>query len=136
MTYQTNDKGFSLIEILLVLLMIAILACLGIPSWQRYLREARRADARASLLQIALLQQQYLANHARYGNLTQLGIIPISSQGYYQLRIRKHDRPLNFIATAIPVGSQALDSCGVFAINQEDRVTDQIQYANNACWYP
>ena len=48
-----RTRGFTLIELMLVVLVIAILAAIAIPSYQQHLRKGRRANAEAFLSDVA-----------------------------------------------------------------------------------
>jgi type IV pilus assembly protein PilE len=55
-----KSRGFSLIELLIVVVVISILATLAITSYGNYVRKARRADAKADILELAqLLERNY-----------------------------------------------------------------------------
>ncbi|MDH1519026.1 prepilin-type N-terminal cleavage/methylation domain-containing protein [Acinetobacter johnsonii] len=53
------QKGFTLIELMIVVAVIAILAAVAYPSYQEYVRRTKRVDMQASLMQIADQIQRY-----------------------------------------------------------------------------
>ena len=64
-----NSKGFSLIELMIVVAIIGILAGIAFPSYQESIRKANRTDAQTELLQFsAALERQYV----RTGNYTSI----------------------------------------------------------------
>lgn len=58
--------GFSLIEIMIVLVIMGILSAIAIPGYQSYIKKANRADAQQVMLTIASKQQQYLLDARLY----------------------------------------------------------------------
>lgn len=68
------DKGFTLIEILIVVAIIGIIAAIGYPSYTNYLHKAGRSEASALLLQVMEKQEQWYRQNLTYTtDLTDLG---------------------------------------------------------------
>lgn len=61
-----NNKGFTLIEVMIVVAIIGIIAAIGYPSYTRYLHKAARAEASALLLEVMEKQEQYYRNKITY----------------------------------------------------------------------
>lgn len=59
-------RGFTLIELMIVVAIIAILASIALPAYSSYVARARRADARTQLLQAAQFMQRFYAANDRY----------------------------------------------------------------------
>lgn len=60
---RAKGAGFTLIELVITLVVIAILASIALPSYANYIARARRAEARTQLLQVAqFMQTFYSAN--------------------------------------------------------------------------
>lgn len=62
-----TQNGFSLIELMIVLMIIGILAAIGIPSYQDYVRNAKIAEATSTLLQYRAFMEQYYQDMRGYG---------------------------------------------------------------------
>lgn len=58
--------GFTLIELMVTVAIVAILASIAIPSYQEYVRRARRAEATAGLLDAAQYMQRFYSQNDRY----------------------------------------------------------------------
>jgi len=75
-------RGFSLIELMIVVAVIGILVAIAYPSYQNQLRKGRRAEAQSFMMEVANKQQQYLLDARTYalggGALATLGVAPPS----------------------------------------------------------
>ena len=63
---RTHRRGFTLVELAIVLALIAVLATLALPSYQGVVRKSRRAEAQAALLELVLRQERWRADHPEY----------------------------------------------------------------------
>jgi type IV pilus assembly protein PilE len=137
--------GFTLIEVLIALAIVAILAAIAFPSYMDQIRKSRRGDAMEGLQRILMAQEKWRANHTAYtaaltgdhcgdtdaANNTGLCIPDSSDNGHYTLAISAASAT-GFTATATPAGTQADDRCGTFAANQDGPLTTG--YADAQCW--
>jgi type IV pilus assembly protein PilE len=60
------NKGFSLIELMTVVLVIAVLAGLALSSYEKQVRKSRRAEAKQALGDFSMRQEKYRSNNATY----------------------------------------------------------------------
>lgn len=74
-------KGYSLVELMVVMAIIGILAAIAYLLYIDYVYRSRRIDAQSIILNIQLLQEKYRVNHPAYGAFANLG--PIPSSEYY-----------------------------------------------------
>lgn len=68
MPCRTRRSGFTLVELTCVLAVVAILTSLALPSYQGVVRKTRRTEAQAALLELALRQQRWRADHPSYAD--------------------------------------------------------------------
>lgn len=121
-------RGFTAIEILTALVVIAVLAAIAIPMWRTHLLRVRRAEARDALTNLQAAQDRYFGRRARYANAAELttrapdglGLSSSSAQGLYAITLETTADGLGFLATAraIPqAGQDGDDRCAVFTID-------------------
>ncbi len=83
---QKKSSAFSLIELMIVLVIIAILASLALPSYRQHIRTSRREEVISDLLQIQLLEERYRLNHNSYATLAELNS-ELPSNNHYNFLI-------------------------------------------------
>lgn len=110
-------RGFTLIEIMIVVAVIAILAAIAVPSYQEFVRKARRADGKEALVRLQVEQEKWRTNNATYtGTIGNLGLGATSAEGRYTIAITANSAT-GFTATATGTGSQASDTgCTVLTL--------------------
>ena len=64
--HSGSQKGFTLLEVMIVAAIVAILAAVAVPSYREFVRRAHRADARAVLAQILKLQERVFTQDNSY----------------------------------------------------------------------
>lgn len=62
-------RGFTLIELMIVVAIIAFLAVISVPSFMKFLAKAKRAEAYMNLSSIYAAQKAYWAEHGRYSDV-------------------------------------------------------------------
>lgn len=136
MRNKISRKGFSLIELMIVIAVVAILVALALPSYSRYIRKANRGDAQQLLLNWANNQEIWRANDTDYATSAQINP-PGSTEYNFFVRAAASDPPVvgdcghtDPTATAYELiacaqGDQANDeergsSCSLLTIDQSN----------------
>ena len=135
-------SGFTLIEVMIVVVLIAVLASLAIPSYQEFIVKARRTEAKELLYSAAQRQQQHFTQMNRYTTdaVNELKVATTSTNGYYTLSIAAgHSGSINssysMSATPATGSSQTSDAaCGIFTINSLSQRTVSGSQTLPPCW--
>jgi type IV pilus assembly protein PilE len=102
--------GFTLIELVITLTIVAILAMIVINIYTDNVRKSRRIDAVNSLISISMAEERYRSQNTTYGSLAAVwGGVSNSSEGFYTLSI-SNVSATSYTIIATAVGTQANDS--------------------------
>jgi type IV pilus assembly protein PilE len=142
-------NGFTLVELMITVAVVAILAMIAIPNYTQYVRKGNRTDATKTLTLDAQALERCYSQTFAYAPCTGVpaaGVATASVEGKYTVTISIPDTspgapPLpapSYLISAVPVGSQAGDTdCALFTLN-----TTNTQAAQNSagtantqtCW--
>lgn len=113
-----KTRGFTLVELIIVITIIGILIAIAVPSYQNHLRKGRRAEAQGFLTQVSQRQQQYLLDARTYAfTLADLGLTPPATvSGHYAISIAGAANPPQFTITADPAASTVQSPDGVLTL--------------------
>ena len=104
---KIKDNGFTLIEVMIVVVIIGILSAIAYPSYTRYVAQSTRAEGLSALMRLANLQEQYYLDNRKYAtDLTKLiGADPyITEHGNYSVT---SSGTTSFTLKAVAKGVQA-----------------------------
>ncbi|MCS7101958.1 MAG: prepilin-type N-terminal cleavage/methylation domain-containing protein [Burkholderiaceae bacterium] len=130
-------RGFTLIELVVAMVVIAILAAVAIPIYAEYIRRGHRADARAALLLAAQWQERFRSENNAYAAAlpAAMGQVPASGTARYLLTVDRPGGPQTYLLTATRTGPQAGDDCGDFTLDHLGaRGTVNGTLPANRCW--
>lgn len=144
MLIKTSNRGFTIVEVLIVVAIVGVLAMIGYPSYQESVRKSQRKMANAALIEAAGRQEQYFVNNKQYASdLTSLGY-PANgfylnkdgedsaasvSGSIYLVRISASTAS-TFTLQAVPQSGQAADTCGTLTYTNTGSRTP----TTDGCW--
>jgi type IV pilus assembly protein PilE len=127
-----HQKGFTLVELMVTVAIIAILASIALPSYQDSVRQTRRAAAQADLMELASHMERLYTANSSYGNASTA--LPDLGTEFYTVSFANNEPDDDsFIIIAEPTGSQADDACGDLSISNTGAVGVS-QSTVAACW--
>lgn len=117
------QRGFTLIEVMVVVVILGILAGIAYPSYLEHVRKARRADAQTALLELAQFMERYYTANGRYVTGSNAApTLPFSeapkdgSTKYYDLGFAAAPTASGYTLQAAPKNAMSGDHCGTLTL--------------------
>jgi len=117
-----QQQGFTLVELMIVVAVIAILSTIAIPAYDQYVTKARRADAKVALMKLAQLQEAYFSNNNKYA-VTLTELLASSSEGFSGIVGTAAQSPQNYYTLTLAPGATATRSFTLTAAPYGDMIT-------------
>lgn len=122
------QRGFTLIEVLIVVAIIGILTAIAYPQYGEYVTKARRSDGHLALLQAVQSLERCKSTNYSYATCA----LPSASspEGYYTLSLVNDATSYTITATGI-LGQAKDTACNAMTVNHQDTKTPA---ASEKCW--
>lgn len=83
-----NNQGFTLIELMIVVVIVGILAAIAYPSYTRYVQRANETETKGQMMELASQLEAYRAKNFSYSGATLSRLAPqLSSNANYSMRL-------------------------------------------------
>lgn len=140
------NTGFTVIELLIVVVILGILFGIAIPSYQDYMRKAARAEAKSTMLDIAQMQERYFTNNGAYLAVAAPPAAPPSgwknysggdaSSSKYNISVAAGSTTsltTSFLVTATPANGFSEPTCGTLTL-ESNGTKGSAQGSGSPCW--
>jgi len=122
---HSSSKGFTLVELMVTIAIVAILASVALPSYRNYVIRAQRTEATAALLQMQAAEEKFFLQNNAYTNQlvtappAGLGLSATTSGGKYNVALALTAQGYSGQATPVAGSGQDDDTkCVSFTIDQ------------------
>lgn len=117
---KSLQKGFTLIELMIVVAIVAILGTVAIANYRSYVLRSNRAEAKSALMRIQAQQEKYYLNVNSYtNNLVLLNSAAVTERRLYNIQLEVDADGDGYTARATATGSQVADEeCPTFSIDE------------------
>jgi type IV pilus assembly protein PilE len=128
MKFFIHYKGFTLLELIVVILIIAVLVSLALPSYTQYSLRSHRSEGLDALVSSAMLMERNRLINRRYAAIEPR----LTISGYYEITVSISENGGGYALTAIPQDGQHQDSCGRLGLDSLSQQTAEGDAGK--CW--
>lgn len=113
-----RQQGFSLVELLIVVVIVAILSSLAYSGYTIQIQNSRRADAQGEMMALAASLEAWRAQNFAYTGATIAALSPkLATSNFYNVTLTLQNNDQAYLLEATPLGQQA--GAGHLALNSQ-----------------
>lgn len=129
---KEKNKGFTLVELMVTVMIVAVLASFALPAFNDYTKKARWAEARAALIQASMnMEREFSTNNIYSGASAGVTFQSQSDSKSYTLSFKDlEDHSFTIIATPARADSE----CGTFSLTQASEKGSSGSLESAKCW--
>lgn len=130
-----NSAGFTLIELMIVVAVVAILASIAVPSYQEQIRKSRRGQAKADMVEYAQMAERFFTvNNTYVGFALPTTQSPREAGATARYTLAVAPTATTFTITATALGPQASDRCGDLGVTNTGAKSKSGSADLSECW--
>lgn len=131
-SHKINMRGFTLVELMISLVIVAIISAIAYPSYRENVRRSNRAEVRALILENAQFMERFFTENNSYlqtaGAAPTAPVLPnlVSPRGATGTRVNYNlafsalpaQSATTYSIEAVPANAMAADACATYTYNQ------------------
>lgn len=135
-----QQRGFTLIELMIVVAIVAILGAVAMPLYQKYVQQTYRTEAQSALLELSHFMERHYTNKGGYLTAGHTGSaptlpyakVPQTGTTRYELSFQQTPTAQSYTLQAVPKGMMQSDLCGTLTLSQTGKKGSAA--AGQNCW--
>ncbi len=131
---RLRSRGFTLIELMIVVAIVGILAAIAYPNYTEYVKRTQRSAIASLLSEQTQALERYYSQRGQYTDVANFPLTLSAGNTYYTIAADRAAQTYTLTATPIATTMMNGDKCGNFVINNAGRISNSTGLATRDCW--